>query len=234
MLTGRGFAGKRLPLTLAFGVLVATAIGTGCRGFFTKPVLQSLAVGPATITIQTGAAGAAGTTQQFTAVGTYDTGTQIDNKVTWSVAPLGIASISKSGLATAEAPGSTTVTATSTEIPTIAGSTSLAVVPGGVTSITVSGSGQSVKTGDTFYLIAKAQDGTDISGSVTWTFYLHQTTTIETGMVEGTAGQNGEPFTVGTLSPTVTFPVVLDVVATLTTTTGTVTSTNAVTVTVTS
>ena len=128
------FTGRKLALTLAFTVLVALAFGVGCRGFFTKPVLQSLAVGPATITIQTGNTG---NTQQFTAVGTYDTGQQIDDKVTWNVSPLGIASISISGFATAEAPGQTTVTATSTEIPTIAGSTTLSVVPGGVTSITV-------------------------------------------------------------------------------------------------
>lgn len=217
MLTGR-----KLALTLAFTVLVVVFLGVSCRGFFTKPVLQSLAVGPATQTIQTGNAG---NTQQYTAVGIYDTGQQIDNKVTWNVSPLGIASISTSGFATAEAPGQTTVTATSTEIPTIAGSTTLTVVPGGVTSITVTPSSQSHKTGDTFELLAKDQSGNDISGSVTWTFFLHGTTTKETGMVLGIPDQNGQPFTVGTLAPPVTiFPVTLDAVATLTTTSGTVTS----------
>jgi trimeric autotransporter adhesin len=222
MVTGRGLAGNKLPLTLAFGVLVAAAIGAGCRGFFTKSVLQSLAVGPATQTIQTGNTG---NTQQFTAVGTYDTGLQVDNKVTWSVAPVGIARISNSGLATAEAVGQTTVTATSTEIPTIFGSTSLTVVPGGVTSITVTPGSQSTKTGDTFELLAKDQSGNDISASVTWTFYLTGTTTQETGFTLGTPDQGGQPFTVGTLSPTVTtFPVTLDAVASLTINNVTVTS----------
>jgi hypothetical protein len=194
-------------------------------------VLQSIAVGPATQTIQTGTTG---NTLQFAAVGTYDTtGQQIDSDVTWSVAPLGVASISATGLATAEAAGQTTVTATSTQIPTITGSTTLSVVPGGVTSIKVTPPSQSTATGDTFDLLAKDQGGNDISGSVTWTFYVHDTATIETGMTQGTAGANGQPFTVGTLSPTVTLPVTLDAVATITTTSGTVTS-NTVTVTVTS
>ncbi len=213
MLTGR-----KLALTLAFTVLVALAFGVSCRGFFPKSVLQSLAVGPATQTI---------------AVGTYDTGQQIDNKVTWSVAPIGIASITAAGFATAEGVGQTTVTATSTEIPTISGSTTLTVVPGGVTSITVTPSSLSTQTNSTFELLAKDQSQNDISGSVTWTFFLHGTTTQETGMTKGTPDQGGQPFTVGTLTPAVTFPVTLDAVATLTTTSGTVTS-NKVQVTITS
>jgi len=215
MLTGR-----KLALTLAFAVLFAVAFGVSCRGFFPRPTLQSLAVGPATITIQTGSTG---NFQQYTAVGTYDTGQAIDSKVTWSVAPVGIVKITAGGLATAETSGQTTVTATSTEIPTIAGSTTLTVVPGGITSIAVSGAGQSVKTGDTFILQAKDQNGDDISASVTWTFYVTGTTTQEAGITPGTAGASGQSFTVGTLSPTVA-PVTLDVVASLTTTTGTISS----------
>ena len=214
--------GRKLAWTLALAVLVTVAVGVGCRGFFTKSILQSLAVGPATQTIQTGTTG---NTQQFTAVGTYDTGTQVDSKVTWSVSPIGIVSISNTGLATAQASGQTTVTATSTEIPTISGSTSLQVVPGGVTSIKVTPSFQSTKTGSTFELLAKDQSGNDISASVTWIFYLTQTTTQETGFTLGIPDQGGQPFTVGTLTPAVTtFPVTLDAVATLTTTSGTVTS----------
>jgi hypothetical protein len=214
--------GRKLAWTLALAVLVTVAVGVGCRGFFTKSILQSLAVGPATQTIQTGTTG---NTQQFTAVGTYDTGTQIDSKVTWSVSPIGIVSISNTGLATAQASGQITVTATSTEIPTISGSTSLQVVPGGVTSIKVTPSFQSTKTGSTFELLAKDQSGNDISASVTWIFYLTQTTTQETGFTLGIPDQGGQPFTVGTLTPAVTtFPVTLDAVATLTTTSGTVTS----------
>jgi hypothetical protein len=228
MLTGR-----KLALTLAFTVLVAVAFGVSCRGFFPKPTLQSLAVGPATQTIQTGAAGAAGTTQQFTAVGTYDTGTQIDNKVTWSVSPTGIASISKSGLATAgvlgTATGTVTVTATSTEIPTIAGSTSLSVVPGGVTSITLSGAcGQTgLKQSNAFELKAEDQIGNDISPSITtWTFTAHVSGTTETGFTLGTPDSGGQPFTATWNPAPPSFPFLVDTVASLTIGTNTISSTN--------
>src|ERR1035441_4299421 len=94
-----------------------------------------------------------------------------------------------------------------------------------VTSIKVTPSFQSTKTGSTFELLAKDQSGNDISASVTWIFYLTQTTTQETGFTLGIPDQGGQPFTVGTLTPAVTtFPVTLDAVATLTTTSGTVTS----------
>jgi hypothetical protein len=92
-----------------------------------------------------------------------------------------------------------------------------------VTSITVSPSSQSTQTGLTFDLVATDQNQTDISGSVTWTFFVHNTTTVETGMTRGTANASGQPFTVGTLSPTPA-PVNLDVVATLTVNGTTVTS----------
>jgi hypothetical protein len=212
---------RKMQWAGALAVPVAAALLVSCNGFFTNPVLQSLAVGPATQTIQTGATG---NTQQFTAVGTYDTGQKVDSKVTWSIAPpSGIASITASGLATAQGIGQATITATSTEIPTIFGSTTLTVVPGGVTSIVVTPSNQSVTSAQGFELQAKDQSGNDISASVTWTFYVHGTTTVETGWALGTVDQNGQNFTVGTLSPT-TAPVMLDAVATLTLTTGTVTS----------
>src|ERR1017187_946779 len=48
MATGSGFAGKRLSLALAFGVLVSAAIGAGCKGFFPNPTLSTVAVQPPT------------------------------------------------------------------------------------------------------------------------------------------------------------------------------------------
>ncbi len=78
------FTGRKLPLTLGFGVLLGLAFGVSCKGFFPDSVLQSIAVGPASQTIQTGNTN---NQQQFTAVGTYNDGTRTDNKVTWSVSP---------------------------------------------------------------------------------------------------------------------------------------------------
>ena len=85
-------------------------------------------------------------------------------------------------------------------------------------------SSTTTQTNNTFELKAVDQNGDDISGSATWIFYVHLTTTPESGMVEGTADVNGQPFTVGTLTPTAA-PVMLDAVATYTTNAnGTVTS----------
>ncbi len=228
MLTGR-----KLALTLAFTVLVAVATGVSCKGFFVNPTLTAIGITPATPTITDIAPN---NTQQFSAVGTFNDGSYGSTPVTWSISDTSgtgtVANIdASSGLATAVGLGTASITATSTIIPTITGTTTLTVVPGGVTSIKASPPSQSTQTDDTFYVVAKDQDGNDISGSVTWTFYVHATTTVETGMTPGTADANGQPFTVGTLSPTAA-PVNLDVVATLTVNGSTVTS-NAIAVDVT-
>lgn len=225
MLTGR-----KLALTLAFTVLVALAFGAGCRGFFPKAKLTAVGITPANQTI---ADVAPNNTKQFSAVGTFDDGNSGSTPVTWSSdAPTTIASIdTNSGLATAVGVGTATITATSTILPTISGTTQLTVVPGNVTSITVSPSTVTTQTGNTFHLLAKDQGGNDISGSVTWTFTVQGTSTVESGMTKGTPDTQGQIFTVDTLSPTVA-PVNLNVVATLTVNGTTVTS-NTVTVDVT-
>jgi hypothetical protein len=148
MVIGRGFAGKRLSLTLAFGVLVAGAFGVGCRGFFPKPVLQSVAVGPANPTLQTGTTN---NTQQMSAVGTYDDGVRVDSKVTWSIADVtgtNVATVGSGGLVTAKNQGTAKVTATSTEIPTLSGSTTVTVTVSCINSIDVTPVNPVVKQGD--------------------------------------------------------------------------------------
>src|SRR5258708_19719657 len=77
--------GRKLALELAFTVLVAVAFGASCRGFFPKPTLQSLAVGPATPTLQTGPTN---NTRQMTAGGTYDDGVLPDSKPKWGITPV--------------------------------------------------------------------------------------------------------------------------------------------------
>ena len=221
MAIGRSFVGKRLPLVLAFGVLVAVAIGVGCRGFFVKPTLTAVGITPATPTITDIAPN---NTQQFAAIGTFNDGSTGSTPVTWSSNTTTVATIgTNSGLATAAGVGTTTITATSTILPTVSGTTTLTVVPGNVTSINVTPSFTTTKTGLTFELKAVDQAGNDISGVVTWTFEIKGTTTVETGMTQGTPDSGGMPFTVGTLSPTPA-PVNLNAFATLTVSGKTVTS----------
>ncbi len=231
--------GWKLPLRLAFVVVVALTMGVSCKGFFVDPTLTSIAISPPTPTIAA-TTGSAPTTQQFTAVGTFNDGSTGTTPATWSSSePTTVASInSNTGLATAIAPGTATITATSTKLPSISGTTTLTVVPANVTAITVSPSSQSTSTGATFFLKAVDQSGNDISASVTWTFTLQGTTTQETGITKTTVENptNGQQFLVGTLSPPVTPfpPATLNVVATLSVAGGGTVTSNTVTVTITS
>jgi hypothetical protein len=167
MLTGR-----KLALTLAFTVLVALAFGVGCRGFFPKPTLQSLAVGPTTPTIQTGPTN---NTKQMQAVGTYDDGVRPDSQVTWSIADLtgtNVATVGVGGLVTAMNQGTATVTATSTEIATLAGSTTVTVTVPCINSIAVTAPSTTVTHGNTLQFIATASTCNGpfvITNTATWT-----------------------------------------------------------------
>jgi len=68
MATRSRFAGKRLPLTLAFGALVAAAIGAACNGFFVNPTVTAITIGP------TGETVGPGGRLQFVASGTMSDG----------------------------------------------------------------------------------------------------------------------------------------------------------------
>ena len=189
MLTGR-----KLASTLAFTALVAVAFGAGCRGFFPKSTLQSLAVGPATPTLQTGNTN---NIQQMTAVGTYDDGVRPDSKVTWSIADVtgtGVATVSAGGLVTAKNQGTASVTATSTEIPTISGSTTVTVTVACIQSIAVTPPNPTVTHGNTLPFTATAQTcngSVNITDFATWTSSDTTKATIDsngvaTGIAPGT------------------------------------------------
>ena len=80
MLSGRTFAGKKLPLTVAFAVLVAAAFGAGCKGFFQKNALSSIAIQPPSPQVQVGQS------MTLQAWGTYqdNTRSQITGGVVWT------------------------------------------------------------------------------------------------------------------------------------------------------
>ena len=189
MLTGR-----KLALELAFTALVAVAFGASCRGFFPKSTLQSLAVGPATPTLQTGTSN---NTRQMTAVGTYDDGVRPDSKVTWSIVDVtgtNVATISAGGLVTAKNQGTATVTATSTEIPTLFGSTTVTVTVPCIQSIAVTPPNPTVTHGSTLQFTATAQTcngSVNITDFATWTSSDTTKATIDsnglaTGITPGT------------------------------------------------
>lgn len=84
-----------------------TLTGSNGTANFTAATLQSIAVTPATATVQ------AGKTQSFTATGTYSDGStqNISTQVTWSSSNASVASVSSSGVATAIAGGSSSIIA---------------------------------------------------------------------------------------------------------------------------
>ena len=147
-------------------------MGVGCNGFFVDPILQTITVGP------TGVGILVAKTQQMTAIGTYDDGTQKNitgsTATTWTSNDQTIATVSAAGLVTGVGAGTATITATNG---VATGSASITVSLTGVTAITVTPSSQSVSAGNNvpFCLQAIASpSGTDISSTATWAFSLKQ------------------------------------------------------------
>jgi hypothetical protein len=112
---------QTVTLTATLGATATATVTVVPPG---SPTLTSLAVTPANPSI------VAGTTQQFTATGTFSDGTtqNLTTSVAWGSSASGVATISTTGLATGAGTGSTTISATSGSV---AGSTILTVTTGG-------------------------------------------------------------------------------------------------------
>jgi hypothetical protein len=187
---------QTLRLTGAFAVLAMMALGPSCRGFFVKPTLSSITVGPATPSIQTGNTN---NTVQMFATGTFNDGSTGHPSVNWSISPTSTATINKSGLVTSVATGTATVTATSNDNPSITGTQSVSVTVGCITSITVTSSnGTTISNGGTTSLTLVAKANTcngivDITSVAQWTSSNTQIATVSAGVVSptGTTGADG-------------------------------------------
>ncbi len=149
MLTGR-----RLPLTLAFVVVVALAVGVSCHGFFVNPTLTSIAISPTAPQVQVGK------TLTLQAFGTYDDGSrkQVTSGVSWSSGTPSVATIDpNTGVLTGVEPGSSTITASAQAL---SGTATATVILTGVSAITVNPTSGTVShgsgTGFTFTFTATA------------------------------------------------------------------------------
>ena len=138
MVTERRFTGKRLPLTIAFTILLVAAFGAGCKGFFQPNALQSIAIQPSSVNILVNG------TQVFSAWGTYQDGTrqQITSGVVWTTSDSTIVELTDA-TGTGEAPGSATITGSAQGL---SGTATVNVI-GNVTSLTVSPISQSMTEG---------------------------------------------------------------------------------------
>jgi len=220
---------RKFQVVASLGVLLLAAAAMSCNGFFVDPVLQTITVTPATPGILVGG------TQQMTATGIYDDGSQknITGTSSWSSTDLTVATVTSSGgLVTGVAAGTASIQATNG---IVSGSTSVTISLTGVTSITAAPSSQSViaSSGLPFCLTATAQpSGQDISSTATWTF-TDPSNQTESGITKTTSTTcTGQAFTVGTLSPTAA-PVALGAVASAPGTGGTTVNSNKVTINVT-
>ena len=142
---------------------------TGSANLTVNAALVSIAVTPANPSI------AAGTTQQFMAIGTYSDATtqNLTGSVTWSSSILATATIVTSGpthgLASAVAAGSTTISAT---LGAISGSTNLTVTSAVITSIAVTPANANIPLGiaQQYTATGTFSDSSvqDVTGVVTW------------------------------------------------------------------
>ena len=181
---------KKLQRILAFAALGALALAASCRGFFVNPTLTSIAVGPASPSIQTGSTN---NTVQMVAVGTFNDGSTGHPAVTWSISPAsGIATIGPNGLVTSVATGSATITATANQNPSITGTQSLTVIVGCITSITLNPTNAAITNGGTTSVSIKATAQTcngaiDITDVATWISSNTSIATVTGGVVSPTA-----------------------------------------------
>lgn len=158
--------------------------------FVPSATLTSIAVTPANPTIQ------AGSTQPFTATGTYsDNSTQnITSQVTWASSNTQVATISASGVASGLAGGNSTVTAT---LGSVTNNTRLTVQPATLVITTTSLPGGTQGLAYTANL--SSSGGTPM---VSWT--LINSTVLPAGLTMSTAGQiSGTPTASGTTTFTV-------------------------------
>jgi hypothetical protein len=193
-----------LASAIAAGSATITATSGSISGStsltVTSATLVSIAVTPTNPSI------VSGTTQQFTATGTYsDSSTQdLTTSVTWNSSRTYRATISNAagsnGLASAIAAGSTTITATSGSI---SGSTSLTVTSATLVSIAVTPTNPSIVNGTTqqFTATGTYSDSStqDLTTAVTWDSSRAYRATISNA-----AGSNGLASAIAAGSATIT------------------------------
>ena len=151
--------------------------------------LVSITVNPSNPSI------ALGTTQPFTATGTFSDGSTSDltASATWGSGNAAVASVNSSALATSLAPGTATVTST---VGDISGATQLTVTPAAVVSITVNPAFGSIPLGlnQSFTALGTFSDGStqDVSSSAHWSSSVPAVATVSnTPGSQGIAASTG-------------------------------------------
>ncbi|MGA8441415.1 MAG: Ig-like domain-containing protein [Candidatus Sulfotelmatobacter sp.] len=176
----------KLRVAGTFAALIALALAASCRGFFQNPVLSSLAIGPASPTIETGSTA---NTVQMTVTGTNNDGSEAENpSVSWSITPTTVATVSSTGLVTSVSTGTATVTATSNQNASLSATATVTVTVGCITSITLSTySGDVTTNSPSLQINATAvtcNGSDDVTAVATWTSSNTSLATVSAGDVE--------------------------------------------------
>jgi len=176
-----------LATSVGTGSAVITASSGSISGStsltVTAAVLVSIAVTPTNPSV------ALGTTQQFTATGTFTDGSTQDltSRVTWASETASTATVNKTGLVTSTGTGTTTISASSG---TVTGSTVLTVTVAALVSIAINPQSATIPLGTTqqFTATGTYTDGTtqDLTQSGHWSSTAGNVATISNSA--GTAG----------------------------------------------
>jgi hypothetical protein len=164
---------NKLRIAGSFATLLIFAVGLGCTGFFTNPILSSITVDPPTPSISQGL------TQQMTATATFQDGSTSSltggtscsgSTVCWSSSDTTVATITTAGLLTGVAQGTATITAASGAI---TGTTTATIVLGDVTGLKLDETTYTISAvNGTITAIANAQTPNgpvDVSATANWT-----------------------------------------------------------------
>src|SRR5271166_4979944 len=170
MATGRELTGKKLPLTIAFAVLLVVAFGAGCNGFFQSPTLSSITINPTSPSVQL----ASTLTLQAFGVDSTGHGSYLTSGVSWSTSDPTIATVTGNGSATLTgvALGTVQITASAESVQNTATATVYIVVSSLAITPKSQGITQNGTTADPFIVTANTQNGPqDITSSATLTAY---------------------------------------------------------------
>ena len=161
---------------------VVSLTGTGVAS---QRTLVSLSVTPANAAISVG------TTQQFTATGTYSDGStqNLTSTAHWSSSATGVTTVSATGLASARAVGSATITAS---VGTVSAGTTLTVSPAQLASISITPTSASIPLGTTQQFAATGifTDGStqNVTSLLTWTSTAPSVSTINAAALATSKG----------------------------------------------
>lgn len=144
-------------------LLLALLLGMGCAScaFFVPETLTSIAVNPATTTVNVGA------TTQLSATGVNSDGTQANlSNVSWTSSANNVATVSSTGVVTGVSAGTATITATSQGI---SGTSTVTVGSGGTTgTLTITPANQTVSSTLGSVQFSATLNGQDVTASSTF------------------------------------------------------------------